>query len=416
MRLACAPALLLVVAAAVCGGEAEKPAFQIDCAYPGGNILVDRIEGDHVYLRQDLRDTQGPWFYWNFRIRGAAGKTLTFHFMQGPLLTRMGPCCSLDGGRSWQWLGQKAVLAADPQQAVATGQAAPAKPPGPIFVYAFPADAADVRLALSIPYQESDLKTFLARHAGNPALKAAVLCRTAKGREAEVLYLGRMDEQPDYRLAFTCRHHACESVASYVLEGIMESVLADDDLGKWYRARAAVVAVPFVDKDGVEDGDQGKNRKPHDHNRDYGEDTIYPSVAAIKKLLPEWSRGRIDVAIDLHCPYLTDDYIGFIGGPEPENWQRTLRLARILEEGQKGPLGYSMKDNVPYGQTWNTSTGPQMSFGRWARSLPGISVATTIEVAYSQNHKVTMTPDAARALGRDIAVALRKYLETKENP
>jgi hypothetical protein len=399
VRLACLGAILLAGA----GAPAAAGPLAIDATFPGGNIIVERQEGDEAWVRQDLRDTAGQWFYWNFRVRGAAGRTLTIHFTGGDVFTRMGPSYSLDGGRSWQWLG--------PQRTNDSG----APPPAGAFRFRFPDGAGEVRFALSIPYQESDLKEFLARHAAMPELKAGVLCRTPKGRDAEVLYLGRMDDRPDYRIAFTCRHHACESTANYVLEGILESVLADDELGRWYRGHAAILVVPFVDKDGVEDGDQGKNRKPHDHNRDYAGDSIYPTVAAIKKVLPEWSRGRLDVAIDLHCPGLKDDYIGFIGGAEPEHWERALRLARILEEGQKGPLGYSMKDNIPFGQAWNTGTGTQMKFGRWARTLQGISVATDIEVAYSQNHKATMTADGARAFGRDLARALRVFLE-KELP
>ena len=405
-------------AAAAAGATDANPAFTVDCDFPGGNIVVEKAEGDDVYVRQDLRDTEGNWFYWNFRVRGAAGRTLTFHFTKGDVFTRQGPSCSLDGGRTWQWLGmpkatpaKPAAPAADPATSPAPKPAGPAPSIGPVFTFTIPAGAEDVRFALSIPYQESNLREFLARYEGRTAPRAGVLCRTRKGRQAEVLYLGSPDARPDYRVAFTCRHHACESVASYVLEGIMASALADDGLGQWFRRRVAIIAVPFMDKDGVELGDQGKNRRPHDHNRDYADDSIYPEVAAVKKLLPEWSAGRLDVAIDLHCPSRLDDFIHFVGGPEADFWNRTLLLCRILEEGQQGPLRYAMADNIPFGQGWNKGTGTLMSFGRWARTLPGISIATTIEFPYAQAKKAPVTADGARAFGRDVAVALRKYLE-----
>ena len=53
---------------------------QIDANFPGGNIVVERMEGDTVFLHQDLRETAGDWFYWCFRVRGAAGRTLQFQF------------------------------------------------------------------------------------------------------------------------------------------------------------------------------------------------------------------------------------------------------------------------------------------------------------------------------------------------
>jgi murein tripeptide amidase MpaA len=43
--------------------------------------------------------------------------------------------------------------------------------------------------------------------------------------------------------------------------------------------------VPPVDKDGVEDGDQGKNRKPYDHNRDYLQ-RIHREIQAITAQVP----------------------------------------------------------------------------------------------------------------------------------
>lgn len=45
----------------------------IDRDYIGGNIHVLGAEGDMVRVENELRDTQGDWFYWAFRVRGAAG-------------------------------------------------------------------------------------------------------------------------------------------------------------------------------------------------------------------------------------------------------------------------------------------------------------------------------------------------------
>lgn len=67
------PALLLM-ARTSCG------AVTVDANLPAGNVVVEGISGDTVRLRQDLRDTSGEWFYWAFRVTGAAGRTLTFDF------------------------------------------------------------------------------------------------------------------------------------------------------------------------------------------------------------------------------------------------------------------------------------------------------------------------------------------------
>src|SRR5262245_48452310 len=83
------------------------PAFaelHIDSDFPGGNIIVDKIDGNAVHLRQDQRDTDYPWFYWHFRVRGGQGRTLDFRFTRGPVLGPRGPAVSRDGGKSWSWL------------------------------------------------------------------------------------------------------------------------------------------------------------------------------------------------------------------------------------------------------------------------------------------------------------------------
>ncbi len=80
-------------------------ALRINADYPGGNIIVDNIEGQTAHLRPDLRDTGTWWFYWNFAVNAIAGQELGFKFSgNNPIGTR-GPACSLDGGRSWRYLG-----------------------------------------------------------------------------------------------------------------------------------------------------------------------------------------------------------------------------------------------------------------------------------------------------------------------
>lgn len=388
---------------AIAATASAAPPLSIDAGFPSGNITVDRIEGDDAFIRQDLRDTAGHWFYWHFRVRNAQDRTVRFHFTNKNVLGPQGPAYSLDAGKTWQWLGSKRSNTE-------------AAPPADGFLFRFPDDAAEVRFCFAIPYVESNLREFLDRHKESSSLRTDVLCKTPKGRAVEVLYLGRLAGPCDYRLAFTCRHHACESVANFVLEGLMESILADSETGRWFREHAAVAAIPFVDKDGVEEGDQGKNRKPHDHNRDYAGDSIYTTVAAIKKHLPQWSQGRLDMAIDLHCPSINDSLIQFIGGPEEDMWQRTLKLSQILESCQAGPLRHDAKRNVPFGTSWNTGTGLRTaSFRGWTSGLPNIDIATTIEMPYSQVVKTQVTVEGARAVGRDLAEAIRKYLE-KELP
>ena len=50
--------------------------LNIDAHFPGGNIVVESIDGDVVDLHQDLRDTTTDWFYWCFAVHGAAASRI----------------------------------------------------------------------------------------------------------------------------------------------------------------------------------------------------------------------------------------------------------------------------------------------------------------------------------------------------
>lgn len=386
-------ALAVAPPAPVAADETNRPALQIDADFPGGNIVVGRIDGDEVFLHQDLRETTGNWFYWCFRVRGAEGRTLRFNFTKTDVLGARGPALSTDGGRTWQWLGTNVVA-------------------GRTFTYAFPAETSEAFFSLGMTYTERHWRDFMARLGPRPGLKTGTLCQTPKGRSAEFIRVGKVNGTPAHRVALTARHHACEMMASYELEGIIGAVLADDATGRWLREEVEFLIVPFMDKDGVEDGLQGKNRTPHDPNRDYLGESLYPTVAALKQLLPVWSDGKLRLALDLHCPYLKGagaERIHFVGGPDAGQWERAGRFCNILERVRTGPLVYRPEDNIPYGKSWNTLAEPRM-FGRWAAGLPGVHFATTVELPYANALGKAVNAESARAFGRDLARAIHEYL------
>jgi len=392
-------ALAILFFLLACGTSSEA-AVIVDGTFPGGNIIVDRAEGDNIFLRQDLRDTQGHWFWWHFRVRGAAGRTLTFHFTKGNVIGTRGPAVSLNQGAIWAWLGTKTVN-------------------GATFHYTFPEGAEDVRFCFAMPYFESNLSAFLARYKGNASLRVEPHSTTRKGRKTERLFVGRLDRKAPHRVLITCRHHCCESMASYALEGVIQTALSDTEDGGWFRTNVEMLVVPFMDKDGVEDGDQGKNRKPHDHNRDYGENSIYPSVQELKPFVPRWSDGKLRVAIDLHCPYIRgthNEVIYLVGSKDPRIWTEQQRFGAILQRLATGALPYDTKDNLPFGKAWNTGKnyGEHVSFGRWAATVPGISLATTIEIPYATASRGVVDGESSRAFGRDLARALRAYIEGRQ--
>ncbi len=371
----------------------------IDCDFPGGNIVVESIGRDIVMLRPDRRDTEGFWFYWHFRVRGAAGRRLTFRFTDGEPVGVRGPAVSFDHGAGWRWLG--------------AGQATASS-----FAFDFPGHADDVRFSCGMPCTETNWQAFLQRLAGRSAIGDAELCRSRKGRRVEMLFCGRRDGNASTRVAVTCRHHCCEMMAGYALEGLAEAVLADPSCRR-LREETEFLFVPFVDKDGVEDGDQGKNRRPRDHGRDYDDPQLYPETSAIRALLPAWGDGKLRAAVDLHCPYIRgpwNEHIYQVGQQQPRVWAEQQRFGRLLESCRRGPLPYRADGDLPFGRGWNTAANYAggMSFSRWAAGLPGVRLATSIELPYADASGAEVNAATARAFGRDLAEALACHLAGRE--
>lgn len=390
--------LVLLLSLLIPSAAAARAEVTVDADFPGGNGVVRMIDGDHVYLYPDLRDTQGPWFYWCVRVRGAAGRTLTFHLTRYDPVGVRGPAVSTDAGKTWRWLGKQ------------SGDARSLR-------YTFGADAADVRFGLGMMYTSASLERFLKTLPAGAPVRREALCKSRAGREVPMLRVAKVEGDPRYRVLFTARHHACEMMASYAIEGVIDGVLADDEAGKWLRANVELLVIPIVDFDGVERGDQGKNRKPRDHNRDYVGDSIYPETAAIRKLVPAWSGGKLVAAFDLHCPWIRGNFnevIYQVGSGVPAVWAEQQRFGAILECARRGPLVYRAADDLPFNTAWNTAANYRLgvSNSRWAATLPGVRLAGGFEIPYANAAGVEVTADTARAFGRDIAAGLKAYLES----
>ena len=136
------------------------------------------------------------------------------------------------------------------------------------------------------------------------------------------------------------RHHACEMVASYAVEDLMTEVLSKSEVGQWFQNHVELLVIPIVDLDGVEDGDQGKNRKPRDHNRDYVGKSVHPEVEAIRKFVPKWSQGKLRFGLDVHSSRISGNYNEHIYLVEKEGKfaKSALVFGEFLEKHRTGPL------------------------------------------------------------------------------
>lgn len=378
----------------------------VDDTIPAGNIIVESVADDVVKLRQDMRDSQN-WFYWAFRVRGAEGRTVRFDFTDpyadGPVSCR-GSAVTRDGGKTWAY--------------AAEGHASSSN-----FVYTFAADEKETWFYQTFQYYPHQWEAFLARHADKRGkfFEASVLCKSRKGRDVPKAVFGRIDGQAKYRVWLSSRTHCGEAPATYVIEGWLARVFGDDALGAWLRENVEFMVVPFVDYDGVVDGDQGKGRKPHDHNRDYVA-FLYPESRAIVDWITTRAKGKIDVFVDCHSPWVRNEYNEkMYQTHHADQWNTAakIRWGRLLEKHQTGSMAYSISNDYPWGFGWNAPKNtasrpgqqPLLGLGGWAgKNLTNLLINTTYEVPFANASGHTVTPQSCREIGAASAAVLKDFL------
>lgn len=365
---------------ALCAQNTTAGAATIHAEFPGGNVAVLENEGAIIHVAPDLRG-DSPWFYWYFEARSTKAGRVRFVFpdkvagFKDGGIGRQGPAISLDLGKTWDWMGTANVA-------------------GSLFFYDFVEPNQHVRFAVTIPYVGQELNTFLAKNARNEHLQRSVLTKSRHDRDVELLQIGKPG--PDVKaFLVTARHHAAETIASYVLEGFLQEAMSDSPTGVEFRKRYVLFAVPLVDTDGVEEGDQGKNRKPHDHNRDYGEPSIYPEVQAIKDLD---KKHNFQFAVDFHCPTLVmpDHQVMYFVGAKvhPQyNFENVSEFASWIKKG--------LPENAPHGPlVWlrdETDESPKNS--RYFGFKQGTVMSATLEIPFAPPGKAT-DPASCRNYGQ----------------
>jgi hypothetical protein len=367
-------------------------AFKIYADFPSGNISIERLKNDTIWMHPDLRDTKGEWFYWCFSVDKASGKTLTFVFTKPNVFTKEGPAISFDRGSTWRWLSGGTFN-------------------NTTFSYAFKTND-EVRFSMGMPYTQKQFDSFIKPFLESGYVTLDNLTTTKSGRGIERLIIKPKNGEVKHKVLITARHHACEMMANYEIEGIIREIFSDE----WLKKNVEFCIIPFIDKDGVENGDQGKDRIPHDHNRDYGDASLYESTIALKEWVPVWAEKKLVVALDLHCPWIKGEYhenILIVGSQDETIAEQEKLFCRILKSANSGELKVSEKMYMPYGVDWNSSKEYTvgLTFTKWVSSIEGIKLPISLEFPYANNEDQIITQENSRNFGIDLAEAIKKYLK-----
>ncbi len=348
--------------------------MRIHCNFTGGNIIVKNISKNVVDLECDLRDNYEDWFYWAFCVEGANGKTITFNLNKN-CIGYFGPAKSYDL-ENFEWTN------------VETDNHS--------FTYTFKENEDKVYFSHSFLYHP---KRFL-EFSKSQNFEVKTLCESKKGRKVPYISVGSGEKT----IFLTSRNHACESTGTYVLEGVLRKL--SSLLPQEYK----IICVPFVDYDGVVDGDQGKCRSPHDHNRDYTDSPIYPEVRAIENLIDS---NFVVYGFDFHSPwhlYERND-TAFIVQKDVKKLEEYTCFGKMLEKNNREcSFRYHQKNDIAPNCEWNL--GKAATIGKYFDKKESCRLAFTLETAYFGTKENVASVEKFLNLGEDFATTILEYIKT----
>ena len=346
--------------------------MRIHADFECGNIRFIKQDGNEIFLTNEMRGTKrDSAYYWAFCVEGAAGETLNFHLDRewvGPY----GAAISHDL-INWHWTESSID--------------------GASFSYTFGADENCVYFAHDLLYTPSRLTSIL----NELGLTPFAVCKTLRGREVPAFKIGTGSKN----VILSARHHACESSGSYVLEGMIREYLENPI------ENTSLFVVPIVDFDGVTEGEHGKDRDPHDHNRDYIEENIYPEVGAIIDYAKD---KEITYAVDFHAP---SHRIGrsnrvYVVRKFPHFEERFDNFGRLLEARCGGDaMTYDMQYDVHPNVGWNKDATP--TFSTYFNIRTDCKLALTLEVTHYGTDDNKVTAERLINTGKAFCRALDDY-------
>ncbi|NEA56633.1 hypothetical protein G3I60_21455 [Streptomyces sp. SID13666] len=346
----------------------------ISSEFPTGNGLISQVGTYEFVVDRDLRDSTGDRWYWHVRLHAERDALVRIRLARPLLIGQFGPVVSRAGTRDWLWAS-----------------------PGPDTAFDVPLPGrTTVGLSATMAYGLQELEAFRAK------LGESVVWQSLTGSEggSDVPVIIVPHPKAENLVLLTARHHACEAMASYVLEGAVQEFIELRRARDPSVSRCELMAAPIMDMDGVTRGDQGKARKPWDHNRDYGVSSTYRSVSALRNRLA--ADGRNTYALDLHTPGLRGpmeevSYVVSSGDPgDYETAQGFLGTFNSLHGG----CDFKAPEVLLFDHDWNSASSlSQRCCSAWLRSRKDTRIALTIEYPNAVVQGVPVTEYRARMFG-----------------
>lgn len=165
-------------------------------------------------------------------------------------------------------------------------------------------------------------------YASSRIIRRNTLCKTLAGNPCDVLTITAPAHSPEELVGrtvvfLTARVHPGETNSSWIMQGLIEALLADTETARLLRSKHVFKVIPMLNPDGVINGNYRTSLAACDLNRRWykPDKVIHPTIYHTKEMIRRLKKvHRIAYVIDLHghskkegifiygCKYLVSIY------------------------------------------------------------------------------------------------------------
>lgn len=366
----------------------------VSAAFDSGNIEVIEVSRPGT-LRLRIRDDAGgehrQWFH--FRLQGVRDVPVTLH------LENAGHC-SYPGG----WPGYRACVSTDH---LTWQRVADTSFDGTCLTIRLTPTTDTVWLAYFEPYPWARHLALVGRCAASSLARVDRLGASVEGRDIDRVTLGN-GPLPVWVIA---RQHPGESMAEWLAEGLLDTLLGESVVARTVRERATVHVVANMNPDGSVRGHLRCNAAGANLNREWRAPSAErsPEVLCVQRAMRESGVGFfLDVHGDETIPYVFIDGAGMVPGYGDANTRREKAFCNALER-------ISPRFQQVHGYCADRFGEEMLSLAsKWVAHTYGC-VSLTLEMPF-KDHDDDPQPDTgwngprSQALGADVVAALASWL------
>ena len=297
MKKTIAGFLALAFLAAACAGPQYPDRHQschsgpvlLDAHFDGGQLgnCVVTAPGvfDLTLFPEDAPPiNKSPWYA--FRVSGRPGDEVTVRmkYHDGYGYARYWPKLSLDG-ETWEPVREDQVIVGPDDEGLEIS---------------LRLEQARVWIAGQEILAQGFYRQWINELESNPVLSTTLIGESVEGRP---LYLAESADRPEFILMMG-RQHPPEVTGAITMQSFVDTVLADTQLAREFRARFKLAIVPLMNPDGVAAGHWRHNVGSVDVNRDWGPFT-QPESRAVKQWVEqqEAAGSKLQLMLDFHSTF-----------------------------------------------------------------------------------------------------------------